>query len=239
MSFKDDNFNPPAKTADPFALRGKVFSQHETLERRQHYDEFILNVDAEFNRLFNYLDQQGILDNTLVVFTSDHGEIIDHGTRGHNLPYLYEPLIKVPLIIFEPGQTQRRDIHTLTSCIDLLPTLLDYTNHQIPSSLPGEILPPFSKEEPKTSRPVYALHARKIDEKNNRIPIASLSFRRDNMKVIRYTGYSDLELFIKRAEKLRVPKEAIAILITWSLIWTKIQKNSTTSLRIPHRKSKL
>ena len=52
------------------------------LERRQHYDEFILNVDAEFDSLFNYLDQQGILENTLVLFTSDHGGVTDHGTKG-------------------------------------------------------------------------------------------------------------------------------------------------------------
>ena len=86
---KDDDYNPPEKTSDPFALRDKVLTHQEELEYRQHYDEHILYVDSEFNRLFNYLDQQGILENTLVVLTSDHGEIIDRGVKAHNLPYLF------------------------------------------------------------------------------------------------------------------------------------------------------
>ena len=202
--FKDDDYNPPEKTPDPFALRDKVLTHQEELEYRQHYDEHILYVDSEFNRLFSYLDQQGILENTLVVLTSDHGEIIDRAVKGHNLPYLFEPLVKVPLIIFEPGQAQRQDIHTITSCIDLLPTLLHYTDHQISSELPGEILPPFSEKEANTSRPVYALHARKTDPENFQIQKSSLSFRRDNMKIIRYSGYSELNNFIKHAEKLNL-----------------------------------
>ena len=87
-------------------------------------------------------------------------ELLTTAPRGHNLSYLYEPLIKVPLIIFEPGQTQRRDIRPY-QFIDLLPTLLDYTNHQIPSSLPGRILLPFSKKDPILRRQVYALHKQK------------------------------------------------------------------------------
>ena len=59
----------------------------------------------------------------------------------------FEPLVKIPLIIFERGQSQRQDIHTITSCIDLLPTLLHYTDHQISSELPGKILPPFAAHD--------------------------------------------------------------------------------------------
>ena len=67
----------------------------------------MLYVDFEFNRLYTNLEQQGVLDNTLLIFTSDHGELFERNMMAHNDPYLFEPVVKVPLIIFEPGQTER------------------------------------------------------------------------------------------------------------------------------------
>ena len=65
-----------------------------------------------------------MLDDTYVIVTSDHGEMFERGIRGHVTPTLYEPVIRVPLLIAKPGQREREDVYAPTSCVDLLPTLL-------------------------------------------------------------------------------------------------------------------
>ncbi len=64
----------------------------------------ILYADKEFGRFFDYLDSSGLLDNTWVVLTSDHGEMFERGIDGHDTEVLYEPVIRIPLMIFEPGR---------------------------------------------------------------------------------------------------------------------------------------
>ena len=75
-------------------------------------------------RLFNFLDQNQFLQNTCLVVTSDHGEMLERGISGHNNPVLFEPIIHIPLIVFYPGQNEHQDIHQPTSAVDVLPTLL-------------------------------------------------------------------------------------------------------------------
>jgi len=66
------------------------------LKKRIEYDEFLLYVDREFGRLFNYMETSGLLENTWVVFTSDHGEIFERGSIGHSSDGLYQSHIRVP-----------------------------------------------------------------------------------------------------------------------------------------------
>jgi hypothetical protein len=93
------------------------------------------------------------------VLTSDHGELFERGVRGHSTPILYEPLIRVPLVIFEPGRRTRTDVHSLTSAIDLLPTLLHVTAHDPAPWAEGVVLPPFA--EPPARRTIHAVHTRR------------------------------------------------------------------------------
>jgi arylsulfatase A-like enzyme len=189
-TFLDDGYAHVRKPIHPAVLANKTPINYETEQNViRLYDEYILYVDSEFNRLFNILDQQGALENTLLVFTSDHGEVIERGTNGHMLPYLYEPVIKVPLVIFEPGQTERRDVYSRTSAVDILPTVLHYTGHTVPTELPGQVLPTFSDSPIDTSRTLYTLYARENPNAAN-LAVATLAMIRENMKVIQYHGYS-------------------------------------------------
>jgi arylsulfatase A-like enzyme len=64
---------------------------------RRRYDESIAYLDHEMGRLFDQLDQRGLLDNTIVVVTSDHGEeFVEHGIIGHGKS-LYWSVTQVPL----------------------------------------------------------------------------------------------------------------------------------------------
>ncbi len=182
--FADDGWKPPEKPGDLFANR----TAERTLDMRTQYDEFLLYVDREFGRLFAALETSGLLDNTWVILTSDHGEMFERGIRGHLTPVLYQPVIHIPLLIFEPGRKSRLDIHTPTSAIDLLPTLLHLTGQPAASWSEGHILPPFAGP---VERNLYAVQAR-YNEPFRPLSEATLMLVRDNYKLVRFFGYKEL-----------------------------------------------
>jgi arylsulfatase A-like enzyme len=153
----DDGWVPTPKPKS-FASEGhsEAFLNHN----RQEYDEYLAYTDAEFGRLYDYMLNTGVLDNTYVILTSDHGELFERGIRGHVTPVLYQPVINVPLIISKPGQVSREDIFTPVSNIDILPTMLHATGQQIPDWCEGEVLPAFGKED-TDGRQVYAVEAKR------------------------------------------------------------------------------
>ncbi|MFN2127945.1 MAG: sulfatase, partial [Anaerolineales bacterium] len=60
-------------------------------QKRRWYDEYILYVDSEFGRLVDSLEQQGFMENTNIIFTSDHGEMFERGISEHVTPTLFDP----------------------------------------------------------------------------------------------------------------------------------------------------
>jgi arylsulfatase A-like enzyme len=185
--FVGDGYMPPEKPMDVFAQH-LVYPQEFSLMRRQ-YDEFLLYVDREFGRLFDFLESTGALDNTWIVLTSDHGELFERGLRGHQTPMLYEPLIRIPLLIFEPGRRTRSDIHSPTSAIDLLPTLLHLTGDPAAAWAEGAVLPPFVG--PPASRMLYSLHAR-LNPPNESLTHATAVLINDRYKLLYFFGYEEL-----------------------------------------------
>jgi choline-sulfatase len=146
-AFKGDGFEPASKPRDPLApVKGPEFHANRDLylEQRRYYDEFILYADAQFGDLYGRLEAAGHLKNTWLILTSDHGEMFERGLVGHATTSLYEPEIRVPLLIFEPGRTARLDVHERTSAVDLVPTLCQLTGHAVPTWAEGAVLPPFA-----------------------------------------------------------------------------------------------
>ncbi|MGB7876668.1 MAG: sulfatase-like hydrolase/transferase [Anaerolineales bacterium] len=160
-------------------------------EQRQLYDEFILYVDEQFGRLFNFMEESGLLENTWVVVTSDHGELFERGIFGHRTPVLYQPVIQIPLIIFEPGQTQRRDIFTPTSAVDVLPTMLKVTGQPIPDWAEGQVVSPFAETPPDPDRSIFALEA--TDSKDTEpLNPATVMLVKGKYKLTYYFGYQEI-----------------------------------------------
>jgi len=185
----DDGYTPVSKPLSKFS---QDKDEALLLQRRQEYDEYIAYVDAEFGRLISHLTREGILDNTLVIFTSDHGELFERGILGHTTETLYEPVIRVPLIISRPGQTQRQDVYTPTSCIDLLPTLLRLNEQQIPAWCEGEILPSFGALQEPGNRNIFSIEARE-NPKYGLISKGTIALINDQYKMIHYFGYDGIE----------------------------------------------
>ena len=182
------------KPAHPFFSKsplGRPLNLKYQANKRQWYDEFILYSDAEFGRLYDSMEKSGLLETTWLVFTSDHGELFERGIIGHRTPVLYQPVIQVPLVILEPGQTQRRDIYTSTSAVDLLPTLLKITGQPIPNWAEGSILPPFFGVHSDSQRSIYALEATDSNDANPLNP-ASVMLVKGKYKLTYYFGYKEL-----------------------------------------------
>ena len=186
----NDGMKWPEKAENFFSLHepGATINQS-----RQQYDEYLAYVDFEFGRLVGMLERGGALDNTMLVVTSDHGELFERGLLGHLNSTLYQDLLRVPLLISLPKQAGRQDIYTPTSCIDLLPTILQITGEVVPDYIQGEVLPGFGIATRAAEPGVYAMEG-KLSSKQDATRTCTLVMIKDRYKLIRYSGYeSELE----------------------------------------------
>jgi arylsulfatase A-like enzyme len=155
----DDDYSPLVKPNHPIIVDSHVPAE-ELARVRQQYDEFLNYVDFEFDRLYRSFESKGVLDNTWIVLTSDHGEMFERGIQGHIGYTLHQPLTHIPLLIFPPGGQARIDVRTNTSAIDILPTIMQITSHQIPDWSEGKVLPPFGAGEDYEARPIICVQGK-------------------------------------------------------------------------------
>lgn len=181
--FLDDGY-VPIKKPEHFFSQG--VSYDTLVKRRRYYDEFILYVDHEFGRLYDALKSSGVLENTWLVLTSDHGEMFERGIWEHTVPTIHEPVIRVPLLIAAPGQQERQDVFAPTSSIDLLPTLMHVNGKPLPSWCEGEVLPPYRDTEADWQRNLFAIDAKK-NEKYKPLTKATTMILEWPYKLMRYT----------------------------------------------------
>ena len=103
--------------------------------RSRHFDPYIGEiafVDSQIGRLLDALERRGLLDRTLVIVAGDHGESLgDHGERDHGI-FLYESVLRVPLIIRGPGIAPRR-VGDVVRLVDVMPTILEVLNLPVPA----------------------------------------------------------------------------------------------------------
>jgi arylsulfatase A-like enzyme len=199
--------------ADDFSRINKQqhhFSQgHEDdyLElKRRYYDEFIAYVDAEFGRLYDFMVATERIKDTYIVVTSDHGEMFERGILGHITPTLYEPVVKVPLIIHKPGQNERKDVFTPSSCIDLLPTFAHICDIPIPSWSEGEILSPFQEIASDSRNTIYIMDA-KENPKSGPIKTSTIVMIEGQYKLIQYQGYRGYDDVYELYDLINDPEE--------------------------------
>ncbi len=186
-NFAADGLAPNEK---PRHIFSRSRSQAELNQKRTAYDEFILYADAEFARFFNALDASGILENTWVILTSDHGELFERGVLGHKTPLMHQPLLHIPLLIFEPGRTSRKDIYTNTNSVDIVPTLAQIGGHPQPGWVAGQPLPGIAGANPNEDRLIFSLEAK--DPKGGPILKGAATMIEKTNKLMYYFGYQQL-----------------------------------------------
>jgi arylsulfatase A-like enzyme len=129
---------------------------------RDCYDDCIAFLDEQLDKLLVELQRQGLLDNTLVIITSDHGEAFgDHGLFGHG-DNLYLDQIAVPLVILSPGAPAGRVVEAPVSLRDLPATVLDQLGLADASPIPGHSLSACWRLTAPGEKPLRAGHCSRV-----------------------------------------------------------------------------
>ncbi|NGP45732.1 arylsulfatase [Bacillaceae bacterium SIJ1] len=133
----NDVYGPERKAIEPDAWRG-IRSETETQRARAGYYGSITHIDQQIGRLLLYLQKCGQLHNTLIIFTSDHGDMLgDH--QLWRKTYAYEGSARVPLIIKPPRELECKQKTVADAVVlqDIMPTILDIVDADIPETVDG------------------------------------------------------------------------------------------------------
>ncbi len=140
--FEEGDLEAQAKLADvDFQDEVRTPEEHKAKEVQANYYAMIGLIDDQLAKLLEYLDSSGQRENTLVIFTSDHGETLgDHGLMYKGCRF-YEGLIRVPLIFHWPGTTiPGLQADGLVELLDLSATILDAAEIELPDYFQGTSL---------------------------------------------------------------------------------------------------
>ncbi len=151
-SFEDDYVEMCHENFDPLKCRigtpqnylavdrsvGKIHFDADDLRHIEElYDAGIRQLDTELGRFLSLLEVEGVLDDALILITSDHGEeFMDHGRMDHFLT-MYQEVLRVPMILRGPGIPRGLRIDTPVSVIDVVPTLLEWAGLEAPAATEG------------------------------------------------------------------------------------------------------
>ncbi|NOX54630.1 MAG: sulfatase-like hydrolase/transferase [Planctomycetes bacterium] len=109
------------------------------------YHGMVKYIDDQVGRILRKLDELGLSDNTLVIFTTDHGDMVGaHGCIGKSIAGFYDDLVRIPLLMRLPGRIPAgRKVEAPVSQIDFMPTILDYVGLPAPENIHGRSLRPL------------------------------------------------------------------------------------------------
>ncbi|GAI28289.1 unnamed protein product, partial [marine sediment metagenome] len=118
------------------------------------YDGEIAYVDQLMGEFRDFMEEKDLLDKTVIVFTSDHGESLgEHKESAHGF-FIYDAAVRVPLIIrFPENKLGSKVIESQVKSIDIMPTVLNLLGEPIPESIQGESFLPLILGKEEKERP--------------------------------------------------------------------------------------
>jgi len=160
--YKPEDVDLPESIADLFKYRfsSKPSFQREHVEKKGDYpyvpeDEkelksilakyytLITIIDEEIGRVILYLEKEGELKNTVIIYTADHGDFAgEHGLIHKNLG-IYESIHRIPLIVYYPGCPSGKKIEEIIESVDLYPFLCELMGIEVPECIEGKSLLPI------------------------------------------------------------------------------------------------
>ena len=131
-------YSPPPEYGSLF--EGDGVDAHPDVPPAWHpdlYDREIRYTDDQLREFFERAEREGLLEDAIVVLTSDHGEaFLEHGFLGHG-PAVHEEVLRVPLVFAGAGIPAGRRVEVPVGLVDLMPTLLGLSDVPAPSGLMG------------------------------------------------------------------------------------------------------
>lgn len=176
------------------------FTEEEIRGMIAAYWGMVSFIDAEVGRVLAALDDLGLAHNTLVIFTSDHGDMLgDHGLLLKG-PFFYEGAIRVPFLMRWPdGLPQGTAVPSLASLVDFAPTILDAAGVDIPRRMQGISLLPAARGEAWSGR-CRVLSIYRESETPRTPPVYASMLRTQSHKIVVHHGSRDGELYDLQAD---------------------------------------
>lgn len=135
------------QTSNPKVYPGYHYDDRAWRQYRWAYARLVEQVDHEVGRLLAGLEEHGLSNNTLIIFTSDHGDG-DASHRWNQKTILYEEMIRVPFLAAGPAWIAPGESDALVSLLDLVPTLCRVAGVTSPAYASGRDLRPLLRAEP-------------------------------------------------------------------------------------------
>ncbi|MBN1249688.1 MAG: sulfatase-like hydrolase/transferase, partial [Anaerolineae bacterium] len=154
-----DAYDHPMSVGMRGGFKVDAIDHAETVRARAAYFANVSYLDEVIGDLLLRLDAGGLLDNTIIVYSTDHGEMAgEHGVWWKN--GWYEACTRVPLIVSTPAQRQgtspARVVRTPVGLIDLFPTFCGFAGAEAPSDLPGvDLGAAIEGEDTFPDRPIF------------------------------------------------------------------------------------
>ena len=166
-------------------------SQQEARLGRAYYYTMVKLIDQQVGRILDCLEEQGLTHDTLVIFTSDHGELLgDHGLWMKG-PFHYEELVRIPLLLRWPnGLPAGTRVPGLISQVDLVPTILRAIGQAIPGEVDGVDALPLLRGETHAVRA-----AAMVECTDDPLRLRLKTVVTEDRKLTYYHGYDFGELY--------------------------------------------
>ncbi len=139
----DEAYGPENNAFIEAGLTGRELAEWKYQRYIKDYLRCVASIDDNIGRFLDFLDDQGLTRNTLIVYTSDQGFFLgEHG--WYDKRFMYEPSLSTPLVIRFPGEIQPGTvIDNMILNLDFAPTFLDYAGVAIPTRMQGASLRPL------------------------------------------------------------------------------------------------
>ncbi len=159
---------------------------------RKLYAGLLTMTDHWLGKLLDKMDQYDLWEDTLLIFTTDHGHILgEHGFTGKNIMHLYNEIAHIPLMIHLPGSDGAgRRVNALTQNIDMMPTILDYHGIACPDDVHGLSWRDFLEggDELKRDAVIYGIHGRAMNITDGNHTFFKSAESEDNYPCYSYTA---------------------------------------------------
>lgn len=143
----DGFYQPIAKDFYSRNLQGKELAEWKFQRYIKDYLKIVKSLDDNVGRVLDYLESKGLLENTLVVYTSDQGFYMgEHGWFDKR--FMYEESMHTPIVMRLPkGYDRRGDVSEMVQNIDFAPTFMEVAGLDVPKDMQGKSLKPILKGE--------------------------------------------------------------------------------------------
>lgn len=188
----DAAYEPQNEAFRKASLTGKDLVRWKYQRYVKDYLRCVASVDDNIGRMLNYLDREGLADNTLVIYSSDQGFYLgEHG--WYDKRWMYEESFRMPFVarwpgVIKPGTRTR----ALTQNVDFAPTFLEAAGVGVPQEIQGRSLMPLFRGDAGSWR--KSLYYHYYEEGEHNVP-RHYGVRTDRYKLIHYYDMDEWELF--------------------------------------------